>query len=72
MQRCKWCNLSNPLYVKYHDEEWCVFNNDEHYLYEMLILESFQAGLSFECILNKRSNFEKAYEIVLHLPPLYK
>ena len=62
MQRCKWCNLSNHLYVKYHDEEWCVFNNDEHYLYEMLILESFQAGLSWECILNKRSNFEKAYD----------
>lgn len=62
MQRCKWCNLSNPLYVKYHDEEWCVFNNDEHYLYEMLILESFQAGLSFECILNKIFNFEKAYD----------
>ena len=62
MKRCKWCNLNNPKYVLYHDKEWCVFKNDDHYLYEMLILESFQAGLSFECILNKRENFEKAYD----------
>ncbi len=60
--RCKWCNLNNPLYVKYHDNEWGVLNNDEHYLYEMLILESFQAGLSWECVLNKRSDFEIAYD----------
>ena len=62
MERCKWCNLNNPLYVKYHDEEWGVFNNDEHYLYEMLILESFQAGLSWECVLNKRADFKIAYD----------
>ena len=61
MKRCQWCNLNNPLYVKYHDEEWCVLNNDEKYLFEMLILESFQAGLSWECVLNKRKHFEKAY-----------
>ncbi len=60
--RCKWCNLNNPLYVKYHDNEWGVLNNDDHYLYEMLILESFQAGLSWECVLNKRSDFEIAYD----------
>ncbi len=60
--RCKWCNLNNPLYVKYHDNEWGALNNDEHYLYEMLILESFQAGLSWECVLNKRSDFEIAYD----------
>lgn len=60
--RCKWCNLNNPLYLKYHDNEWGVLNNDEHYLYEMLILESFQAGLSWECVLNKRSDFEIAYD----------
>lgn len=59
--RCKWCNLNNPRYVKYHDEEWGVLNVDDSYLYEMLILEMFQAGLSFECILNKRENFKKAY-----------
>ncbi len=60
--RCKWCNLKNPLYVEYHDNEWCQPNFDEKYLYEMLILESFQAGLSWECVLNKRENFRKAYD----------
>ena len=52
-KRCKWCNLKNELYVKYHDEEWGVPNFDDKYLFEMLILESFQAGLSWECVLNK-------------------
>ena len=61
-KRCKWCNLQNPLYIKYHDEEWCRPNFDEKYLFEMLILESFQAGLSWECVLNKREDFEKAYD----------
>ena len=61
-KRCKWCNLKNPLYIAYHDEEWCRLNLDEHYLYEMLILESFQAGLSWECVLNKRENFRTAYD----------
>lgn len=60
--RCRWCNLDNPVYVKYHDEEWGVLNLDEHYLFEMLILESFQAGLSWECVLNKRDAFRKAYD----------
>lgn len=60
--RCKWCNLKNPLYIKYHDEEWCQPNFDEKYLFEMLILESFQAGLSWECVLNKREDFEKSYD----------
>lgn len=60
--RCKWCNLKNPLYVTYHDQEWCIPNFDDQYLYEMLILESFQAGLSWECVLNKREHFRKAYE----------
>lgn len=62
VNRCKWCNLKNPLYVKYHDNEWCTPNFEENYLYEMLILESFQAGLSWECVLNKRENFRKAYD----------
>ena len=61
-QRCRWCNLKNPRYVEYHDREWCVPNFDEHYLYEMLILESFQAGLSWECVLNKRESFREAYD----------
>ena len=60
--RCKWCNVKNPLYIKYHDEEWCKPNFNEKYLFEMLILESFQAGLSWECVLNKRKDFEKAYD----------
>ena len=61
-KRCKWCNQENPLYIKYHDEEWGVPNFDDKYLFEMLILESFQAGLSWECILNKREAFKKAYD----------
>ncbi len=61
-KRCKWCNLKNPRYVAYHDEEWGKPNFDEQYLYEMLILESFQAGLSWECVLNKRESFRKAYD----------
>lgn len=61
-KRCKWCNMKNPLYIKYHDEEWCVPNFDERYLFEMLVLESFQAGLSWECVLNKRENFRKSYD----------
>lgn len=60
--RCKWCNTNNPTYIKYHDKEWCVPNFTDEYLFEMLILESFQAGLSWECILNKRENFKKAYD----------
>ena len=62
MKRCKWCNLNNPLYIEYHDKEWGIPNFDDKYLFEMLLLESFQAGLSWECILNKRKYFKKAYE----------
>ena len=61
-QRCKWCNLKNPLYIEYHDYEWGVPNFEDHYLYEMLLLESFQAGLSWECVLNKREKFREAYD----------
>ena len=62
MKRCKWCNLNNPLYIEYHDNEWGVLKTDDYYLFEMLILESFQAGLSWECILNKRKAFREAYD----------
>ena len=62
MNRCKWCNLKNPLYIKYHDEEWGTLKLDDDYLFEMLLLESFQAGLSWECILNKREQFRAAYD----------
>lgn len=60
--RCRWCNLKNPEYIKYHDNEWCKLNLSDNYLYEMLILESFQAGLSWECVLNKREAFRSAYD----------
>ncbi len=62
MNRCKWCNLNNKKYIEYHDKEWGVLNTKDYYLFEMLILESFQAGLSWECVLNKRENFKKAYD----------
>jgi DNA-3-methyladenine glycosylase I len=61
-QRCSWCNLSNPLYVDYHDKEWGVPAHNDQKLFEMLVLESFQAGLSWECILNKRSAFRIAFD----------
>ena len=60
--RCAWCNLNNPIYVKYHDEEWGQVRMDDQYLFEMLVLETFQAGLSWECILNKRENFRHAFD----------
>ena len=62
MKRCKWVNLDNPLYVNYHDTEWGVPKYDDHELFELLILEMFQAGLSWECILNKRDNFRRAFD----------
>lgn len=62
MKRCAWVNLNNPLYIKYHDEEWGVISHDDHYLFELLVLESFQAGLSWECILNKREAFRKSFD----------
>lgn len=61
-KRCPWCNPRNERYVKYHDEEWGVPCFDDAYLYEMLLLECFQAGLSWECVLNKRENFRNAYD----------
>lgn len=65
LPRCKWCNLKNPKYVAYHDNEWGKFSEkstDDKYLFEMLTLESFQAGLSWECVLNKREDFRSAYD----------
>jgi DNA-3-methyladenine glycosylase I len=61
-KRCKYLKLTNPNYVKYHDEEWGRPIHDEHDLYELFTLELFQAGLSWECILNKRENFRRAYD----------
>ncbi len=62
MNRCKWVNMKNPLYVAYHDSEWGVPSRDDRYLFEMLILEGFQAGLSWECVLNKREDFRAAFD----------
>ncbi len=62
MTRCRWCNPNNPKYITYHDLEWGQPNFDEKYLLEMLILESFQAGLSWECVLNKREDFRQAFD----------
>jgi len=62
IMRCSWCNEKNKLYVDYHDNEWGKLNLDENYLFEMLTLESFQAGLSWECVLNKREAFRLAYD----------
>lgn len=62
MNRCAWLNIRNPLYVKYHDDEWGVPLHDDRKLLELLILESFQAGLSWECVLNKREAFRQAYD----------
>ncbi len=60
--RCAWVNMKNPIYVAYHDNEWGVPEHRDEMLYELLILESFQAGLSWECILNKREAFREAFD----------
>lgn len=60
--RCKWCNLKNSTYIEYHDKEWGVPEYRDDKLFELLILESFQAGLSWECVLNKREAFRKAFD----------
>ena len=54
--------LENPRYIRYHDEEWGRPHYDDGYLFELLVLESFQAGLSWECILNKRESFRTAFD----------
>lgn len=63
INRCFWVNGANALYVAYHDEEWGVPCHDERMLFEMLVLEGFQAGLSWECVLNKRGAFRVAFDI---------
>lgn len=62
MNRCKWVNLKNKLYLDYHDNEWGKPKYDDKYMFELLVLESFQAGLSWECILNKRKAFREAFD----------
>ena len=60
--RCAYVNLANPLYIRYHDEEWGAAEHSDQKLFEMLLLECFQAGLSWECVLNKREAFRAAFD----------
>ena len=60
-KRCGWCG-DDPLYVAYHDEEWGIPERDDQKLFEMLLLEGFQAGLSWITILRKRNGFRKAFD----------
>ncbi len=61
IKRCSWVT-DEEIYIKYHDEEWGVPTHDDQKLYEMLVLESFQAGLSWITILKKRENFRTAFD----------
>jgi len=61
MKRCVWAG-DDPLYQKYHDEEWGVPSHDDRHLFEMLILEGAQAGLSWITILRKRENYRQAFD----------
>jgi len=58
--RCEWCG-NDPLYIEYHDYEWGVPAHDDRHLFEMLVLEGAQAGLSWLTILRKRENYRKAF-----------
>src|SRR6201996_9182717 len=60
LKRCKWCG-TDPLYMKYHDEEWGKEVHDDYTLFEFLVLESAQAGLSWITILRRRENYRKAF-----------
>lgn len=62
LERCDWLNLENPEYVKYHDKEWGVPIHNDRKLFEMLILEGAQAGLSWSTVLKKRENYRKALD----------
>lgn len=57
--RCKWVSSTS---IAYHDEEWCKQSHDDNYLFEMLVLESFQAGLSWNIVLKKREGLRKAFD----------
>lgn len=59
-KRCEWC-LKDELYTEYHDKEWGIPLHDDQKLFEFLVLESFQAGLSWYTVLKKRNNFRKAF-----------
>ena len=61
MTRCSWAG-DDPLYIEYHDEEWGVPETSDRALFEKLLLEGFQSGLSWITILRKRENFRKAFD----------
>jgi DNA-3-methyladenine glycosylase I len=61
MKRCAWAPLDNPVYLAYHDDEWGVPVHDDRRLFEMLVLEGAQAGLSWSTILNKREGYRRAF-----------
>lgn len=61
-QRCPWTGISDPIYTRYHDEEWGVPLTDSRLLFEKLVLEGFQSGLSWLTILKKRENFRRAFD----------
>lgn len=60
--RCKWVSLNDPLYLRYHDTEWGVPQHDDRILFEFLVLEGAQAGLSWKTILSKRENYRIAFD----------
>ncbi len=62
MKRCRWVDTKLPIYVKYHDEEWGIPKYDDRELFELLVLESFQAGLSWITVLKKREDFRLAFD----------
>ena len=61
MNRCEWAGTSDPLMLRYHDEEWGRRSRDERHVFEMLILEGAQAGLSWSTILHKREGYRRAF-----------
>jgi DNA-3-methyladenine glycosylase I len=61
-KRCEWADPKNDQYIKYHDEEWGVPVHDDRILFEFLILEGAQAGLSWSTVLKKRENYRRAYD----------
>ncbi len=62
MKRCFWVDEKSEIYIKYHDEEWGVPKYDDRELFELLVLESFQAGLAWIIVLKKREAFRKAFD----------
>lgn len=60
-KRCSWVKMTNPLYITYHDEEWGQPLHDDQALFELLCMETYQAGLSWETVLNKRQAFRQAF-----------